>query len=1193
GLGAKHINVTMRDAANSATGLPATLALPLEVSIRNVGVQQLEWSTPKGSGTVTGIAFGYAGGAQSHAFSDLRFVTTDGTLTGGVAIGANAPFPLRGELAFAGDGPWKGGNAALKIVGPLERLDLDANGTFRDAKVVARVVATPFAAVPIVSADIDASAVDVAQWAASWPATNLAVKLVARPEGDGFTGTLDARNAEAGPIDTKRVPAEALTARFAWNNGTLRLDDATVRFVGGGTATGRINIPTRGGASEGSLQLRDVDLERLQSTLLTTRLSGSLSAEVTGARQSIRGDLREAERALTFAAVVEGKKVRVDSFRAQAAGGELAGQGTMALDGTRAFSITARATDFDPSRFVNVPAGVLKGSIDASGALSPTWNVAGKVVLDAGSRYADANVAGSARGRFTAERATDLDVTLKASTATLALKGAWGTATDKLAFSLDAPRVGDLRPLLLRVVPKWPDGLAGAVKMRGVVSGTTQNPGLVVDAQGRALQWGKSMRASTIDLAATVAPGTTTSVAFDKRTLKIVVSGTGLVVPQGELKSADLKVEGTVARHDGAINAAGDGFTIAAGFAGGVEDRKPVDGKSGLTWSGSVNRLTNAGSVPLALEAPATLVVSAAHIAVGAARIAIAEGRVNIERFAMDAGKIDTVGSFTRVPVKAVARLAGTTMPFASTLVIGGDWNLSAAPRLNGTFNVKRESGDWYAAESTSLDVSELALGITSFEIAGRLVDDALDAKATFRSTRAGTADATLAIAAGADPGKLAVDGAMRATLRADMATLRPLQPWLGTTAVIDGRAHVDIDAQGTLAKPVLTGNLTGDALRVALPQYGVQLKEGVLRARLVERAIVLDELSFGGGEGRFFAEGTLAQVRDETGAAATNRADVEVRWRADKFTIVNRPDLKIVAGGSGKVALKDQRLALTGTVDIVEGTVVYAPTIDGRLSSDVVIIGRPRTVADTGGIGNVPLSLDLDVGFGSNFRFSGDGLQTRLEGRVRLTNDSAGVLFGNGTIRAVDGTYYAFGQRLTIDRGNLIFNGRVDNPGLDVVALRKNLAVEAGVEVLGTVRVPRVRLVSNPPVPDGEKLSWLITGQGIDRASGAEIAALSAASATLLTGGQRPITSQIANRLGLDDITFHSGGSTTTGGTSGQVVALGKRIADRLSIVYEQGLSIASNALRIEYALTQTLTLRAEAGTISSIGIFFRRVYN
>ena len=69
--------------------------------------------------------------------------------------------------------------------------------------------------------------------------------------------------------------------------------------------------------------------------------------------------------------------------------------------------------------------------------------------------------------------------------------------------------------------------------------------------------------------------------------------------------------------------------------------------------------------------------------------------------------------------------------------------------------------------------------------------------------------------------------------------------------------------------------------------------------------------------------------------------------------------------------------------------------------------------------------------------------------------------------------------------------------------------------------------------------------------------------------------------------------GAAGTTGTAGQVVVFGKRISDRLTLGYEQGLSIATNALRLEYALTNTLTLRAEAGTVSGVGLYYRRTYN
>jgi len=67
------------------------------------------------------------------------------------------------------------------------------------------------------------------------------------------------------------------------------------------------------------------------------------------------------------------------------------------------------------------------------------------------------------------------------------------------------------------------------------------------------------------------------------------------------------------------------------------------------------------------------------------------------------------------------------------------------------------------------------------------------------------------------------------------------------------------------------------------------------------------------------------------------------------------------------------------------------------------------------------------------------------------------------------------------------------------------------------------------------------------------------------------------------------SGASGSDAATS-QVVVFGKRISDRLSLGYEQGLSLASSAVRLEYALSRQVTLRAEAGPVSGIGIVYRR---
>jgi translocation and assembly module TamB len=982
----------------------------------------------------------------------------------------------------------------------------------------------------------------------------------------------------------------ALSSRFAWDGSTLALSGIDAQLAGGGRASGNVALNVNGGTVKLDLAVANVDLSRLQGSLIATRLSGTLAAEAQKDRQVIRADVRQADLALAFAAVVEGRKVTVERVRAQAGGGTFSGSGTLALDNPRAFTLDAQATRFNPARFVAMPEAQLDGKVRARGTLASPFAIDADLTLDKGSKFAGLDVAGTAHAEVTPTTAKQVAVDLSLGTATVALKGGYGTASDSLAYDVNVPRLAQLRPLAVRYAKfTVADPIAGSLRARGTISGDPRNPGIAVDAHGEGLEWGRSMRVGTLDIAGSIAPGRSASGALtlSERPISATVSATRVAAPQGALASVKATLAGTLAQHKATLAATGEDIDLAASATGGLSDLKRAGGTTGTAWSGTVDTLANRGTYAVSLEAPAAVVVARDHVEVGLTRIAVAEGRVDLVSLVVDEGRITSQGSFTGVPVASAAKLGGTPLPFASTLVIGGDWSLAATPKLNGTVNLRRERGDWFATESTTLDPSDLSLGITVLELAARFNEDALAATARFRSARAGTADASATLAAGRLPGRIDTTAPFTATLVADLGSLKPLQPWLGTVAVMDGRAHIDVKGSGTLADPVLAGTLEGDALRFDLPQYGVHLKDGKLRARLVDRSIALEEFSFVGGAGRFTAKGTLARA-----AAGSAVAGARVEWQAENFTIVNRPDLRLVADGKGTITHEGKKLALAGSISIDEGRVEYEPQRVGTLSDDVVIVGQPRKTAESG-MRDLPLALDLEVTLGRDFRFSGEGLDTRLAGRVHVVTSPSGTLTAKGSIRAVSGTYYVFGQRLDIDRGRLLFDGPVDNPALDVVALRKNLAVEAGVELTGTVKVPRVRLVSNPPVPDGEKLSWLLTGQGLDRAGRGDLALLGAASASLLGQGKKPITTQIANQVGLDDISVRDSGTAVTTGQSTQVVAFGKRISDKLSLVYEQGLTVASNALRIEYALTRTITLRAEAGTISSLGLYYRRSYD
>ena len=227
-------------------------------------------------------------------------------------------------------------------------------------------------------------------------------------------------------------------------------------------------------------------------------------------------------------------------------------------------------------------------------------------------------------------------------------------------------------------------------------------------------------------------------------------------------------------------------------------------------------------------------------------------------------------------------------------------------------------------------------------------------------------------------------------------------------------------------------------------------------------------------------------------------------------------------------------------------------------------------------------MQLDLRVDMGDQLRVRGRGLDAGLRGELHLTSPG-GRLAVSGTLRTVDGTYQAYGQKLGIDRGVLTFVGPVENPRLDIEATRPNLDVRVGVTVTGTALNPRIRLFSEPDLSDIDKLSWLVLGRASDTSGGADTALLQQAALALLSGEGPGVTDRLIKSFGLDEVSVHQQSQGTTKDT---IVSLGKQLSKRWYVGYERGLSTTIGTWQLIYRVAQRITVRAEAGSDNAIDV-------
>ena len=166
---------------------------------------------------------------------------------------------------------------------------------------------------------------------------------------------------------------------------------------------------------------------------------------------------------------------------------------------------------------------------------------------------------------------------------------------------------------------------------------------------------------------------------------------------------------------------------------------------------------------------------------------------------------------------------------------------------------------------------------------------------------------------------------------------------------------------------------------------------------------------------------------------------------------------------------------------------------------------------------------MNLKFDMGPRFYITGMGLDAGLLGSIQILLQD-GRLTGVGALRTRGGGIEAYGQKLRLSRGTLTFQGRLDNPLLDIEALRTGEQVEAGVRWWASAQRPRIDLVSYPDVSDVEKLSWLLLGRGPDE-SGGDAALLMSVGTALLGGGQ-PFYKQ----FGLDDVSIKTGNIGSSG---------------------------------------------------------------
>ena len=390
------------------------------------------------------------------------------------------------------------------------------------------------------------------------------------------------------------------------------------------------------------------------------------------------------------------------------------------------------------------------------------------------------------------------------------------------------------------------------------------------------------------------------------------------------------------------------------------------------------------------------------------------------------------------------------------------------------------------------------------------------------------------------------------------------------------GSISADVHASGMLLSPNLQGEVQWLNGALAVPGLNLPLQD-------------IDVTLTGSSAGDMTVSGTaragegILQVRGGLEDILSASPAFEVTLTGDQANLLNWEDYLLIASPDLEFSGGLDGVRVNGTVNLDKAEINLRELPEGAVmpSDDVIVEGREIEARR-----RTRVSGEIEFMLSESIHIQAFGLDTNLEGQLRFIMAEDRAPQGLGELRLVGGVFEAYGQKLEIDTGSMIFTGPLDDPLINVRAVRTiesgSGTIVVGIELRGRARNVNSSLFSDPSMSQADTLSYLVIGRPLEDASASDGNTLSNTAFSLGLRQAELITAQIGQTVGLDELRVSGNNQNTT-----ELIA-GKQINSRLYARYAYGVFSRVGKLLMRYKLSESFSIEIAAGENQSMDILY-----
>lgn len=379
------------------------------------------------------------------------------------------------------------------------------------------------------------------------------------------------------------------------------------------------------------------------------------------------------------------------------------------------------------------------------------------------------------------------------------------------------------------------------------------------------------------------------------------------------------------------------------------------------------------------------------------------------------------------------------------------------------------------------------------------------------------------------------------------------------------GEIKADIKINGVAGNPELHGTAMIQAHDTAIPLAGIKIDK--------------TEIRFNSKGNTIFIDGDVSSDGSNINLLGSFRADPESGWPAEArikgehFRLLNVPDVVLFISPDINIESASKKIQISGTVTVPKAEILprQIPANIKKKSQDIVIVkkGEEKSVVSQGPFITARITLKLleDV------HLKGFGLDCYLTGELTVIQEPGTQPRGSGELRIIEGSLHVLGKDLEIQKGIISYaGGRMDNPGISLIATRDIQGVNVGVEMTGTLNEPIFSgYSSDSSISSQDAITMLLTGKTKKDPEFQEASTRNAAIA-----GADLVAGELGRYAGLDHLSVTGAGDNS----EDTRVFAGQDITKDITIGVETGTDEDGTQFVARFKLWRKLNLEVKSGS-------------